>query len=134
MKLIVIYATANRGKTSMLEETIRLLQPELTVSDKRVFTLFVNGVQIGIALDGDDEQTVRDNLEAFINAKCNIIITPSHVRDGTVKVINEFAQKYKTTPIWIKKAELSYYLKDGYDELNKCEAKYFVDYLKHNFI
>ncbi|AHG86060.1 hypothetical protein F544_8310 [Bibersteinia trehalosi USDA-ARS-USMARC-190] len=134
MELVVIYAAANCGKTTMLENVIHFLQPELILGECRSVVISVNGVQIGIALDGDDEQTVSNNLEAFRKEKCDLIVTPSHVRDKTVDVVKEFAQQYKIAPIWIKKSELSEYLKDYYDELNKCEAKCLVDYLKRHFI
>lgn len=134
MKLIVIYATANRGKTTMLENVIHFLQPELNLSNERSFVISVNGTKIGIALDGDDEETVSNNLELFMKANCDLIVTPSHIKDKTVLAVNMFAQKYELEPIWIKKAELSEYLEDYYDELNKYEAKFFVDYLKRNFI
>lgn len=134
MHLLVIYATANRGKTMMLEYVIRFLQPELILGENRSFIISVDGTQVGIALDGDDEQTVRENLEYFRKAQCDLIVTPSHIRDKTVDTIKAFAQRYELEPIWIKKSELSENLRDYYDELNKCEAKCLVDYLKRNFI
>lgn len=134
INLVVIYAAMNSGKTTMLENVIHFLQPELILGECRSVVISVNGTQIGIALDGDTAQTVSDNLETFRKAKCDLIVIPSHVRDKTVDVVKEFARQYKIKPVWIKKSELSENLRDYYDELNKCEARCLVEYLKHNFI
>lgn len=77
---------------------------------------------------------MSDNLEHFRKAKCDLIVIPSRIKGQTVGAINRFTQQYELEPIWIKKSELSENLKDYYGELNKCEAKCFVDYLKRHFI
>lgn len=130
--VLAVYAAANRGKSSMLKMVVENLNPDLEMSDRHRFVFELNKHKVGIALDGDYEESVLENLQYFLQEGCELLVIPTHVKDRTVVVTNEFVSMHTAELIWIKKAELSQELNlSGFDDINRLEAGYLSDYIRN---
>ena len=117
--IICLYAPADCGKT----KTIRSLFLKLG-GDKNVLNGthdFISDVnygrkKIGFASQGDPDSSQKENLEKLAQNNCDIIVTASRTKGGTVDNVCEIANKYGYTVVWVSPFYF-YDAKDATDDL-----------------
>ena len=110
MKIIGLSATKNRGKTTTLNKLIDLLalvadNYEINRDFETKAYFEINGKGITVCTPGDDRNYIRENIEFLMKSghKTDLFVTPSHVRDETVKELAKFTRKECATLVWITK-------------------------------
>lgn len=107
-KIIVLYAAANRGKTTTLKilmELLTLVSESYNVwQDKDACGWFViNGKKISVCSAGDDETVVKDNIENYKD--CDIFVCASRTKGGSVNEIEKLAKREKVEIDWVEKID-----------------------------
>ena len=114
--IICLYAPANCGKT----KTIRCLFLKLGGDKNKyngecdiVSSVNFGGKIIGFASQGDPNSQQKENLVDLAEEKCDIIITASRSKGGTVDNVRDIAYAYKYDIIWFT----PFYLYDAKQDL-----------------
>ncbi len=123
--IICLYAPANCGKT----QTIRSLFLKLGGCKKVLNGThdFVSDVdfgkkKIGFASQGDPDSNHKEDIGQLAKDKCDIIVTASRTKGGTVDNIDDIAQMYKYRVIWIS----PFYFYDA-QKTTKKQCQYFAE-------
>ena len=101
-KIIGLYGRQNSGKTTTLNLLIELLEREgqednpVTIDDYR-------GKTIGTTPGGDDEDVIKNNLEAFGKAEGDILVTATRTKGQTASYLSNYFPKNSVKITWIKK-------------------------------
>lgn len=123
--IICMYAPANCGKTQTIRHLfIKLGGKRKVFNGKRDFGAEINfgNKKIGFASEGDPGSNQRTDLEQLAQNKCDIIVTASRTKGGTVDNIGDIAQKYKYRVIWIS----PFYFYDA-KQTTKKQCQYFAE-------
>lgn len=107
-RIIVLYAAANRGKTTTLKILMELLtsvsESYNVWQEKDACGWFViNGEKVSVCSAGDDETAVKDNIENYKD--CDIFISASRTKGGSVYEIEKFAEEEKVEIDWVEKID-----------------------------
>lgn len=112
MKIIGLYATRNRGKTTTLNKLIDLLSLiadnyEISRDFETQAYFEINGNGITVCTSGDDKNYIKANIEFLTKSghKTDLFVTPSHVRDETVKELKKFTKKECANLVWVAKED-----------------------------
>ncbi len=107
-KIIVLYATANRGKTT----TLKILM-ELLASVSESYNVWqeadawgwfvINGKTVSVCTSGDDESAAKDNIKNYKD--CDVFLSASRTRGGSVTAIEKFAEKEQVEIDWVEKID-----------------------------
>lgn len=98
MKLIIaLCGVANTGKTHTLNMLIRLLKPQIESPGKlcedRQTCIVYNGYQIAITTSGDDRIEVERNIQFCKDKGCNILITATRTKGGSIESLDKFSEE-----------------------------------------
>ena len=112
MKIIALYATRNRGKTTTLNKLIDLLSLvagyyEINRAGETCAYFEINGKGVTVCTPGDNEEAIKANIKFFMNKehKKDVLVTTSHKWGETVNEINDFTDKKKADLVWVKKVD-----------------------------
>lgn len=118
MKVIGLWGKANQGKTTMLNQLIERLKQEgaeiveqkaaKSGQDKRVFIVIKYKekricICICIATYGDVRRDLEKNCAFFDQHHPDIVISATRTHGETREVLEKYAKKHNTKPIWIEK-------------------------------
>lgn len=123
--IICLYATANRGKTKTIRGLfLRLGGNKNAFNGKHDFVSEVNfgNKKIGFASQGDPNSTQKADIEQLAMNNCDIIVTASRTKGGTVDNVSEIANRYGYVVVWISPFYF-YDEKDATDDLFNCFAE-----------
>ena len=108
-RIIVLYGAANRGKTT----TLKILMGLLTLvsesydvwqeTDDAWGRFVVNDRKVSICTSGDNEYVVKDNIKNYKD--CDIFVSASRTKGGSVNEIEKFAEKKKVEIDWVEKVD-----------------------------
>ena len=84
--------------------------------------VFLGGKKIGFASQGDPDTQQKENIEDHAKNGCDIIVTASRSKGGTVDNVSEIANKYGYTVVWIS----PFYFYDNKDATEKTYL-YFAE-------
>lgn len=137
-KLIIAnYGSANKGKSSTIKEVFKLLSlryPEnvtiyypLESGDVKAI-VEVQGVLIGIESQGDPNSRLRQSLNDFKEANCQIIVASCRTFGDTANAIDEMHQ-YGYQVIWTSN-DKNWDEDEIVDYLNIQFAKHIVNLVK----
>ncbi len=112
MKVIGLFATRNRGKSTTLNKLIDLLAPiadnyEINRCGETLAYFEICGKGVTVCTPGDDKNYIKANI-GFLRKpehKNDLFVTPSHVWDETVREIEKFSKKESAKLVWIKKED-----------------------------
>lgn len=105
-KIIALYAASNRGKTTTLKILIELLalvsEYYCVWEGSDAWGRFViNGKKVSVCTSGDTGDIVKENIENYKD--CDIFISASRTKGGTVNEIERLAEEESVEIDWIKK-------------------------------
>lgn len=134
--LVVLSGSPNCGKTTMLKKVVLSLCGQADYDDSPCFTLLFKNKKIGIALNGDDKNTVEENLKHLLkNEQCDLVITPCRTKGETLTAVNFSIQKNKIEQVYfISKVRLeklgSKINEEEFDKFNQIESEYFIRFIE----
>ena len=102
--IICLYATANCGKTKSIISLFLKLGGDRNVLDGPhdfVSSVCFGNKKIGFVSEGDPGSPQWENLEALAHNNCDIIVTASRTKGGTVNNLHDIANKYDYAVVWI---------------------------------
>lgn len=119
MRIIGLYGHSNCGKSAtlnMLKELLRTVGKSVSSkphpgSDKPE-TFEYKELTVCVAPGGDNEDVVRANVHYFKSKNCNVAITATRCKGGSVTALHEYEKEMGVKIEWMAK---SY-------EYNLCEA------------
>ncbi len=101
--IIGLWGPGEKGKTKTLNLLIKSLGgPEGTV-DRRV-RLSYKKKRIAITTYGDDKEQLQKNVDFFNEESCDIYVTATRTRGGSVVELEKFEKKIGAEIIWISKS------------------------------
>lgn len=101
--IIGLWGPGEKGKTKTLNLLIKSLGgPEGTV-DRRV-RLSYRKKRIAITTYGDDKEQLQKNVDFFNEESCDIYVTATRTRGGSVVELEKFEKKIGAEIIWISKS------------------------------
>lgn len=119
MLIIGLYGHSNCGKSATLNMMKELLRTAgKSVSSKphpgsdKPETFEYKGLTVCVAPGGDNEEVVRDNVRYFKSKNCDVAITATRCKGGSVTELQKFEKEMGVKIEWVPK---SY-------EYNLCEA------------
>lgn len=133
--LVILSGSPNCGKTTMLKKVV-LSFCRQTDCEHTCFTFLFKNKKIGIALDGDDQNTIEENLKYLLEKeRCDLVITPCRTKGGTLTAVNFSIQKNKIEQVYfISKVRLeklsSNITEEEFDKFNQMESEYFTCFIK----
>ena len=107
-KIIVLYRSAETGKTSTLNLLIELLdknkkvEEERLIEDRRV-SISYGSKKIAVTTWGDNGFELKENIKFFEKENCDILVTATRTRGETTEILNDYAKEIDTDIIWIEK-------------------------------
>lgn len=107
-KVIVLYASANKGKTTTLNKLIDLLSLvsdyyEMYRSGEGWAYFEIKRLKIVVCTVGDSKEDVKGNIKYGQDKDCDIFITASRTKGGTTNEVGRFACQQRSNVVWIKK-------------------------------
>lgn len=111
MKIIGLYGRGGCGKS----ETLNRLKELLRIAGKSVSsephpwsespeTFEFKGFIICVAPGGDTYEIVNDNCKYFESKKCDVAVSATRTKWGSVDALNDLARKKKTEIDWVEKS------------------------------
>ena len=111
MRLIALYGHSNCGKSNTLnrlKEMLRVDGKSLSSSPhpwcENPETFEYNGQIICVAPAGDSSDIINANLRYFDSKKCDVAITGSRSKGGTIKALVTYATKQGVSIEWVPKS------------------------------
>ena len=101
-KIIGLYGCSHSGKTTTLNLLIELLGEKgygdapITISNHR-------GKKIVITPGGDEDDVIKNNIEAFEKAEGDILVTATRTTGQTTGYLSNYAKENSVKITWIKK-------------------------------
>ena len=102
--LYALQGAASCGKSqtlSLLYQTLRTKYPTATVQsiqtgfvEVSVIMSGVNGMVVGIESRGDPHSQLKDSLDSFVAANCDVIFCACRTRGMTVDWVNSLSPRY----------------------------------------
>ena len=109
-KIIALYASANKGKTSTLSILIDLLS--LVSSESNVWRtkegwgqFKINDVAVGVCTPGDDKSSIESNINYFNENECEVIVTATRTKGGTVTELEKLEKQENCPILWFPKED-----------------------------
>lgn len=109
-KIIALYASANKGKTSTLSILIDLLS--LVSSESNVWRtkegwgwFKINDVAVGVCTPGDDKSSIESNINYFNENECEVIVTATRTKGETVTELKKLEKKKNCPILWFPKED-----------------------------
>ena len=111
MRLIALYGRSNCGKSDTLNRLKEQLRQAGTSvsriphpdSDKPE-TFLYKGLTVCVAPGGDVREIVEGNLRYFTGKQCDVAVTASRTKGGTVDALTEFAANNGIGIDWVEKS------------------------------
>ncbi|WP_426575980.1 hypothetical protein ACP179_15450 [Xenorhabdus stockiae] len=135
-KICALRGPSKTGKTTTLKSLLIKQLKDLNSAyaykdeDKRydVTVIFViNNIKVGVSTGGDNEKIIRENVGYLINEKCDIIVSATRTKGGTIDAIKELAGE--EFPIaWIDKSRAD--IENKQQQLNKSDADIIFNEIK----
>lgn len=109
-KIFGLWGAANRGKTTTLNILVDLLsQVADSYSVQRFYEsrawFLINGIKIGVCTPGDNQTEIKENIKFFTENECEIIVTATRTKGGSVDELALFKNKHNAELIWIEKKD-----------------------------
>lgn len=133
--LVILSGSPNCGKTTMLKKVILSFCGQ-TDCEHTYFTFLFKNKKIGVALDGDTQYVVSENLKYLLEKeRCDLVITPCRTKGGTLTAVNFSIQKNKIEQVYfISKVRLeklgSQINEEEFDKFNQIESEYFIRFVE----
>ena len=109
-KIFGLWGTENRGKTTTLNILVDLLSHvsdtydiHKTYDTKSCF--LINGIKIGVCTPGDNQIEIKENIKFFTENECEIIVTATRTKGGSVDELALFKNEHNAELIWIEKKD-----------------------------
>ena len=118
--IIALYGPAHKGKTTTLNLLIKSLGGPEGTEDRRVRLSYKKSKEenkeenkeekkIAITTYGDDKEQLQRNVDFFNEESCDIYVTATRTKKGTVEALEDFEEDdIGTKAIWIYKSYLTY--------------------------
>jgi len=90
---IILFGTSNSGKTTALKILYFLLTGKTVQARMTRVAITYKGLAIDIAFNGDDLETVEQNVAFFKANPCDIALSPTRTDGGPVLAMNYFIDK-----------------------------------------
>ena len=108
MKVIALYATRNRGKTTTLNKLIDLLSLvassyEISRTGETCAYFEVNGKGVTVCTPGDNGEAIKANIDFLKKHESDVFVTASHKWGETVDEIKAFTDKKKAGLVKVEK-------------------------------
>lgn len=122
--IIGLWGPGGKGKSTTLNLLIELLGGIKRKGDQRI-RLTYREKKIAITTYGDDKWQLQGNVDFFKKESCDIYITATRTRGGSVVELEKFEKKIGAEIIWISKSYST-----SYQELiNERQAETIKDVL-----
>lgn len=111
MRIIGLYGHGNCGKShtlNYLKELLRIAgksissQPHPNCEDPETFEY--KGLIVCVAPGGDDEGRVRKNVDYFKSKQCDMAISATRCKGGSVEALQEYEQSEGVKIEWMPKS------------------------------
>lgn len=109
-KIFGLWGAANRGKTTTLNILVDLLsQVSDSYSVQRFYEsrawFLINGIKIGVCTPGDNQTEIKENIKFFTKNECEIIVTATRTKGGSVDEVEFFKNEHNAELVWIEKED-----------------------------
>ena len=101
--IIGLWGPGEKGKTKTLNLLIKSLGGPEGTEDRRV-RLTYKKKKIAITTYGDDKEQLQSNVAFFDEENCDIYVTATRTRGGSVVELEKFEKKIGAEIIWISKS------------------------------
>lgn len=108
--IIALYGPENTGKTTTLNFLIELLGGTRGEGDRRILLPY-GEKKIAITTWGDNKWQLQGNVDFFKKESCDIYVTATRTRGGSVVELEKFEKKIGAEIIWISKSYSTSYQK-----------------------
>lgn len=132
MKIIGLYGHSNCGKTQtlnflreMLRQNGESLSKNAPHQDDEPETFLYHGLIVCVAPGGDNEDVVRANVRYFKSKNCDVAITATRCKGGSVTALHDYEQEMGTEILWFAKS-YEYNLSSQTQELCNQETARFL--------
>nr|WP_318660111.1 hypothetical protein [uncultured Treponema sp.] len=107
-RVIALYASANKGKTTTLNRLIDLLSLisdyyEKCRSDEGWAYFEIRGLKVVVCTPGDSKVEVKENIKFSQKYDCDIFVTATRTKGETTREMERFTNKKDVNLVWIKK-------------------------------
>ena len=107
--VIALWGPERTGKTTTLNFLIKSLGGPEGTEDQRVRLSYKEEKKIAITTYGDDKVQLQKNIDFFNEESCDIYVTATRTKEGTVDALEAFEEDdISTKAIWIYKSYLTY--------------------------
>ncbi|MBD2812347.1 hypothetical protein ID853_16030 [Xenorhabdus sp. Vera] len=138
-KIFALKGSTRTGKTKTLKD--HLLKKLATLSNSvpiykskdegyDVTVIFViNNIRVGVSTGGDNAKIIDENVGYLIKEECEIIISATRTKGGTIDAIKKLAGKEYLIE-WINKSRTDNKNEQQQEELNKSDADIIFNEIK----
>ena len=105
--IIALYGPGNKGKSKTINLLIKLLGGSESDKERRV-PLTYGDKKIAITTYGDNDFHLNENIDFFKEESCDILVTATRTKGGSVKTLEAFEKEIGRKAIWITKSYLDY--------------------------
>lgn len=123
-KIIALYGSGGKGKTTTLNLLIELLSGKKRKGDGQVLIPY-RDKNIAITTGGDKKDIVEGNIGFFVKQAGDILVTATRTKGGPQDALKEHAKKIGTDVIWIGKN----YSDSLHSLINEAQAKELHDFI-----
>lgn len=109
-KIIALYASANKGKSTTLNKLIDLLETvadnfEISRAKESMGYFEVWGKKIVVCTPGDTQEIIKGNIKFTQKHECDIFITATRTKGGTTEEIEKLTDKNSAQLVWVSKED-----------------------------